>query len=112
MKQAGLACLPRLVEIIKDEGQFFLVVEKLDNNLEDYRRGTRLPLAACLEVAILLLQALLELSKKEILVFNLRPEHIFYEQGKLTLTSVGSSQRDVTKFDLLESHHDLRYVAP
>jgi len=33
MKQVELSCVPRLVEIIKDEGQFFMVLEKLENNL-------------------------------------------------------------------------------
>jgi len=44
MKQAELSCIPHLVEIIKDEGQFFMVLEKLENNLEDYRRSSKLPL--------------------------------------------------------------------
>ena len=111
MKQAGLACLPRLVEIIKDEGQFFMVLEKLENNLEDYRRGSKLPLATSVDVAVRLLEALIELKKKEVVVCDLRPENIFYEQGKVIVANLGSGQRDVTKFDLVESH-DMRYVAP
>lgn len=55
MKQGSLACLPKLVEIIKDEGQFFMVLERLDNNLDEYRRTTKLPLPVSVDVAIKLL---------------------------------------------------------
>lgn len=33
MKASKLQCLPKVIEIIKDEGKFFLVLEKLERNL-------------------------------------------------------------------------------
>jgi hypothetical protein len=64
-----------------------MILERLDNNLADYSRS-KPQLSITVDIAVKMLEAIIELRKREITVSDLRPESMFYDGGKLIIAQL------------------------
>lgn len=112
MKHSQSKYFPNIVEIVKDEDQFYIIMDNLEKNLQ-FVIKTDITKDHVFKIGRLLIQLALNFTQKNIHPREIRPVHLFVDENfnTIKLAHLEVVNKDITKLDLVELQ-DLRYLSP
>ena len=112
MKHSKIKNFPSIQQIIKDEDQFYLILDNMDKNLEFIIKGD-IDKEEIFKIGLQIIHLAVNLAGKKVYPREIRPVHLFLDNNfnSIRMAHLETQPKDLSKLDLVELQ-DLRYLSP